>query len=206
MTTLVARIMTTLPALAATAAVSAAGSLELDFDEGVDAWRVVVDGVMGGRSSGRVSLSEPGTLQFTGNLSLENNGGFSQMRANVPSEAFAGAEGIEIKVRGDGRTYKFDVRCSNVRLMAGGFQRDFQTEAGEWITIRLPFDEFRLYSFGRRVPNAPALEPTKIESIGVTLADKEPGAFRLEVDSIRTYGGQIPQAKSAGAVWRATPA
>lgn len=197
MTTLLTRMMITMPVLATTVAL-AAGTFDLRFDEGVDNWRIVVDGVMGGRSSGRVSQPEPGILRFTGDLSLENNGGFSQMRTNVDGSQFAGAEGVEIKIRGDGRVYKFDIRCSNVRMMAGAFQRDFQSEDGVWTTLRIPFDEFRLYSFGRRVADAPALDPSRIEAIGVTLADKKPGPFRLEVESISAFGGAASSAGETG--------
>ena len=35
---------------------------------------------MGGRSKGQLSFTDSGTLQFTGKLSLENNGGFSSLR------------------------------------------------------------------------------------------------------------------------------
>ncbi|NEQ53530.1 MAG: hypothetical protein F6K11_25905 [Leptolyngbya sp. SIO3F4] len=162
---------------------------DMGFDGGSEGWRTVVDGVMGGRSSGRVTSPTPGTLRFTGDLSLENNGGFSQARTSVDGSDFVGSEGIEIIVRGDGRTYKFDVRLKNVRMMAGAYQQDFKTVDGEWQTIRLPFDDFRLYSFGRLVSNAPQITPANIESIGVTLSDKKPGAFLLELDAVRTYGG-----------------
>ena len=43
-------------------------------------WRVVDDGVMGGRSKGNIKVSDDGILTFSGKLSLENNGGFSSLR------------------------------------------------------------------------------------------------------------------------------
>lgn len=183
----------TLIALAATLATSfsaTAQPLNIDFDEGFDSWRIVLDGVMGGRSSGRVRAGDPGTLVFTGDLSLENNGGFSQIRNNIDEGTLANQDGLEIKVLGDGRTYQFDIRVSNVRLMAGGFQTTFDTYPGEWKTIKLPFDDFRLYSFGRLVRNAPELDPALIESIGMTIADKKTGAFRIALDSINSYSSK----------------
>lgn len=159
--------------------------VNLEFDAGVSGWRTVLDGVMGGRSTGRVTQGEAGVLRFSGELSLENNGGFSQMQTTLPEASIKDAVGIEARVRGDGRTYHFDVRCSDVRVMAGSFQTNFDTVAGEWITLRLPFEGFRLHSFGRPVPNAPKLTPARVESIGVTLADKKAGAFQLDIDYIR---------------------
>ena len=172
-----------------------AQSLRLDFQDGIGAWTTVLDGVMGGLSTGKVSQSQPGILRFTGELSLENNGGFSQMRTAVREGVCAGAAGFVLDVKGDGRSYTFDVRVSNVRMMAGSFQQKFDTVAGEWKQVRLPLDGFRLYSFGREMRDAPSLDAAKIEAIGVTLADKQAGAFALEVRSVATFG--VGDAKGA---------
>lgn len=168
-----------------------------DPTDSADSWRVVLDGVMGGRSSGRVSTSVSGNLLFSGDLSLENNGGFSQIRTATPEAAYRDAEGIQIRVHGDGRAYNFDLRVSNARMMAGAFQQEFQTLDGQWLTLQLPFDEFRLYSFGRRVRNAIALSPSLIESVGVTLSDKNEGSFRLEISEITPYGENVLRAPSS---------
>ena len=163
---------------------SVAQSFEVDLTK-ASAWNTVVDGVMGGRSSGKIGSTDQGTLSFSGKLSLENNGGFSQMRTRVKGEQLTSAKGLVLEVLGDGRTYNFDVRVSNARMMAGGFQQSFQTVAGEWTEVALPFEKFRLFSFGRLVKRAPELNPRLIESIGVTLSDKKPGNFKLELRSIR---------------------
>mgnify|MGYP001300270260 CR=1 FL=1 len=46
----------------------------------VSGWMVVDDIVMGGRSSGLFRLDKDGHGVFTGEVSLENNGGFSSVR------------------------------------------------------------------------------------------------------------------------------
>ncbi len=178
--------------------------VNMEFDGGVGGWRIVLDGVMGGLSTGRVTQPEGGVLRFSGELSLENNGGFSRTQTTVPEGSLKDATGIEARVRGDGRTYRFDVRTSNVRMMAGSFQTTFDTVAGEWVTVRLPFEQFALYSFGRLVPDAPKLIPARVESMGVTLADGKPGAFQLDIDFVRAIGGQ--GAAAAGAPDLATVA
>ena len=43
-------------------------------------WRVINDGVMGGLSQGRALLTEESIL-FEGEISLENNGGFSSLKS-----------------------------------------------------------------------------------------------------------------------------
>lgn len=173
----------------------------LEFDDGVGRWSTVLDGVMGGRSTGRISQDEKGLLRFTGELSLKNNGGFSSIRTAVPQGTFAGKEGLAFRVKGDGRRYQFDVRCSDVRLMAGSFQVKFDTKAGEWMTLEIPFRDFKLYNFGELVDGAPRLRPERVESIGFTLADKKEGPFAFEVDWVRPLGGTASDnAASLGAV------
>ena len=74
------------------------------------------------------------------------------------------------------------VKCDNV--------------AGEWVTLSLPFDEFRLYSFGRAISDPPKLIPARVESVGVTIADKNPGAFQLDIEFIRAIGPAREGAKA----------
>ena len=56
--------------------------LIFDFNQTnpVNHWTVVDDVVMGGRSYGRFSIDSEGHGVFSGNVSLENNGGFSSLR------------------------------------------------------------------------------------------------------------------------------
>ena len=53
-----------------------------DFNKKSDLqdWIIVNDVVMGGRSSSTFKLDEDGLGVFEGNISLENNGGFSSLR------------------------------------------------------------------------------------------------------------------------------
>ncbi|MFK7962034.1 MAG: CIA30 family protein [Phycisphaerales bacterium] len=187
-----------------TSAASAASAADFrtDFARGAEGWRVVLDGVMGGLSTGRLQGSGPGLLRFSGSLSLDNNGGFSQIRRAVDEGSFSGSDGVELLVKGDGRTYQFNIRVSNIRMMAGGFERTFETRNGEWTRVRIPYEDFVLTTFGRRVPNAPDLNPALIESVGITLADKNEGNFALEVAGIQAYrpGGERLPASPGGTV------
>jgi uncharacterized surface protein with fasciclin (FAS1) repeats len=185
--------------LACVPCASAADS-NLEFENGTKGWQTVLDGVMGGLSTGRIAAGEGGTLRFSGELSLENNGGFSQIRTAVPQGTFAGATGLRLRVKGDGRTYQCDIRSSRLRLMAGGYQRNFKTTDGEWTEVEIPFDECVANSFGQRLRNAPELDPASIESVGITLADKKEGAFAIEVDWIRPTGLASAEKASAGSL------
>lgn len=166
--------------------VAAAHPFSLSFKSSDSRWQVVVDGVMGGLSTGQVDRTDNGIV-FHGDLSLENNGGFSQIRTPIERGSLEGADGIEIEVRGDGRKYIFDARVANMRVMAGSYQHTFDTKDSEWTKIRLPFMDFKFHYFGRLMENVDAMEAHMIDSLGVTLADYNPGDFELEIRAIRGY-------------------
>ena len=59
-----------------------------DFHKEADTsnWYVVVDGVMGGESTGNFEIDEGGYGLFEGEISLANNGGFSSIRYDLPEK------------------------------------------------------------------------------------------------------------------------
>lgn len=151
-------------------------------------WQIVNDTVMGGRSSSRAQALENGVVKFVGSLSLANNGGFASIRSSSPDYSISNAKEIILEVMGDGRTYSLNLRTEN-NWRAFSYRQFFQTQAQQLITIRLPLSDFQPTSFGRVVPNAKALNPKNIQSIGFMVSDKREGAFELDVISIK-LGGQ----------------
>jgi len=152
-------------------------------------WRVVDDGVMGGRSKGNIKVSDDGILTFSGKLSLENNGGFSSLRTERLKMNLAEADGLVARVKGDGRTYQMRFNTEvRFRGMEVSFKADFKTEKGEWIEVKVPFDQFK-GSFRGMSLSKEKFDPGKISRIGLLLGDKKQGPFELKVDWIRSYGG-----------------
>ena len=64
-----------------------------------DQWRIVNDGVMGGLSSSKAIVKDDKII-FSGNVSLENNGGFASLRSQINDFNFENFSGIEIKIKG----------------------------------------------------------------------------------------------------------
>jgi uncharacterized surface protein with fasciclin (FAS1) repeats len=155
-------------------------------DDSLKSWTSVNDGVMGGVSKGGFKRSEQGTLLFTGELSLENNGGFASIRTKQSELGLAGTCGILVKARGDGRTYWVDLRVSN-QMAASSYRAFLPTTAGEWKETLIPFKDFKLQSFGRQLPSKP-INPASIASAGFTLADKKDGPFSLEIEYVKATG------------------
>lgn len=151
-----------------------------DFE---DTWVTVNDGVMGGVSEGKVRLSDDNTLEFYGNLSLRNNGGFASVRSMPQELNVEDGSVLVARVRGDGREYFVNLYEPGYN-MAFSYRAPIKTVEGEWTEVRVPLEDFYATSFGRRV-QAKDLNPAKVNSIGFLLSDKQAGPFRLEVESIR---------------------
>ncbi|MHC4925596.1 MAG: CIA30 family protein [Planctomycetota bacterium] len=167
------------------------GKLKTFFDGAADTgparWYAIHDTVMGGRSDGGMKRVED-SLVFSGNLSLENYGGFASVRAEVTDGSMKGTKGVVMRVRGDGRRYTFTI---NDRFRANGtnYQTTFQTRKGEWMDVVIPFAELRKTRMGQRIPGAAAVDPSSIRMLGVLIGDKKAGAYRLEIASIHAWSG-----------------
>ncbi|NNE10324.1 MAG: CIA30 family protein [Gemmatimonadetes bacterium] len=159
----------------------------ISFDDSdTGEWYVINDGVMGGISQSAIRTTEEGTGVFAGDLSLENNGGFASVRYLFKEPRnLAQATGIEVRVRGDGRTYQLRLRDDD-RFDGAAFRASFETKKGEWTVVRIPFEEFVPTFRGRTLTNVPPLDREKIRQVGLMLADKNPGPFSLEIDWIRS--------------------
>lgn len=66
-----------------------------------------------------------------------------------------------------------------------GYQCAFTTPRSEWIEQPLSFQDFVPMFRGRILTGVPLLDPAQIWSVGFLIADKQAGAFRLEIASIR---------------------
>jgi uncharacterized surface protein with fasciclin (FAS1) repeats len=151
-------------------------------------WQVVNDGVMGGLSKGSFTVSDEGILKFAGTLSLENNGGFASIRSSAVDFNLSNDLGILLKVKGDGRTYSMRLESTaTFRGMPVSFSGEFETKAGEWQQVKIPFSEFKGGWRGRDLPEE-KMDPSVIREAGILIGDKKAGPFSLEVDYIRTYG------------------
>lgn len=147
-------------------------------------WISVNDSVMGGVSEGAFRITNNQTLVFSGNLSLENNGGFTSIRSRPADLNLDGYDSIAMRIKGDGRTYYANIRTSS-RSRAGSYRAAFITEKDSWQVVRIGFKDFYYSAYGRRRSGTGPVQPSEIQSVGFTLADKQAGPFRLEIDWIR---------------------
>lgn len=157
----------------------------MDFDSSAQAprWIAVNDGVMGGHSSGGPTVAG-GKLEFSGKLSLVDNGGFSSVRSVGRDFDLSGVCAVVLRVRGDGRRYQLRLATDACyRGMPVSYGAGFDTTPGQWIEIRIPLASLEPTVRGSTV-HGPPLDASQVREIGLLVADKCEGAFALSVDWI----------------------
>jgi NADH dehydrogenase [ubiquinone] 1 alpha subcomplex assembly factor 1 len=146
------------------------------------AWQIVNDDVMGGVSTSSFRLTS-GVAVLQGKVSLENNGGFASVRSSPARHDLTGCGCFVIRLRGDGRRYKFTVR-TETGFDAPLYQCAFETKRREWEEHRLAFKDFVPTFRGRTLTGVPPLNPANVTSVGFLISDQQAGPFRLEIVSI----------------------
>ena len=143
-------------------------------------WNIVLDGVMGGLSTGRISAGSD-TLRFTGETSLRNNGGFSSMRAAIPVGTLAGYDALRLRVKGDGREWIVGTRASS-QMGGDSYWTRFKTTRGEWMDVLVPIEQMERHFFGQAMRGT--IRPEQVGGIEFYMYDKKAGPFDLEIDRI----------------------
>ncbi len=147
-------------------------------------WQAVNDGVMGGVSEGKFKITDKKALEFSGTLSLENNGGFASVRTKAKKLGLEKGDTVVANVRGDGREYTLNLYV-NKPLVAFSYRNTVQTKKDEWIEVKVPLDTFEATLFGRPVEDAGPVDPNEVNVLGFMVSDKRAGPFKLEIESIK---------------------
>lgn len=163
------------------------GATLVDLDDAgqVAAWTTVNDPVMGGTSTSSIAFGDGG-LVFSGDVSLENNGGFASARSPQDPDIgrrATGATSLQVRAVGDGKTYLLKVGAQG---QPWSYVQRFTTEAGVERVYELPVEGFE--AVGMRLdpaPDAPqTLDPSSISQVAVYILDKQQGPFEITVSAI----------------------
>ncbi|APE42803.1 NADH:ubiquinone oxidoreductase complex i intermediate-associated protein 30 [Sulfitobacter alexandrii] len=130
-------------------------------------WEFVADTVMGGVSTGearREVVAGRNAMRLTGDVSLENDGGFVQMAFDLqpgggPIDASAWT-GVALDVRGNGEAYDLRLRTSDLSRPWQSFRCDF-IAGPDWQTLTFPFSEFEPHR------TEATFDPARLRRIGV---------------------------------------
>ena len=158
---------------------------ETIFDFGTDkagaSWFVMNDDVMGGHSEGKMQLNE-NSLQFTGTISLKNNGGYSFVRKPYGSLNLGDAKKVIIRYRAKNQTMALNLNNSKAWYRPY-YKLMLPDTDDEWKTLELNLSESIIYSSGKPTKETMPLElVSTIKRIGFSNADLKEGPFSFEVD------------------------
>lgn len=132
-------------------------------------WQAFTDRVMGGRSQMEAGFERDGNtvvLRMTGRVSLENNGGFIQVRLPLSERGtFDASEfsGIALETRGRPGSYFIHLRTRATRLPWQHYTAAIPVTPA-WQRTVVPFDAFAPDSIRREI------DPSRLTSIAVVAA------------------------------------
>ncbi len=161
--------------------VNSTSLFEFNKNADISSWKVVDDGVMGGRSAGTFNLSPEGYGVFQGFVSLENNGGFSSVRYPFDPVQVKKGSIVVLKLKGDGKDYQFRVKDQTGRYYS--YITTFST-SGEWEEIKISLKDMYPSFRGMKL-DMPNFSESSIEELAFLIANKRAEKFKLLIQSIR---------------------
>ncbi|WP_232817841.1 CIA30 family protein [Winogradskyella tangerina] len=153
---------------------------EFSAESNIDNWQILDDVVMGGRSDGHFKINKDGHGEYTGNVSLENNGGFSSLRYYFETVDSSDYTKFKIRIKGDGKSYQFRVKSNRYDRYSYIFK--FETTE-DWQTIEIPFEDMYASFRGYRL-DIPNFEGKQMEEVAFLIGNKKKESFKLLIDSI----------------------
>lgn len=125
-------------------------------------WEFVADTVMGGVSSGQITQGDVAgrkATRLTGDVSLDNNGGFIQMAADLRVDA-SGWTGIAVDLTGNGAEYDIRLRTDQLQRPWQSFRTGFRAPR-TWTTLKFPFVDFDSHN------TTMVFDPAQLRRIGI---------------------------------------
>lgn len=143
-------------------------------------WRIVNDGVMGGKSTSELTLTKEGHGQYAGHVSLANYGGFASVQLNTSIKVAAAQKHLVLRVKGDGKQYEF--RMKGTLSQSESYVHPFKT-SGEWETLKLPISDFYPQFRGQKL-GTPNFNFDTIEQLCFLIANSKEEDFKILIDWI----------------------
>jgi len=154
----------------------------VDFSKSsnIENWLIVDDVVMGGKSSGLFKMDDAGNGKFFGEISLDNNGGFSSVRYRGASISTDRYSKIAMRIKGDGKRYQFRVK---EHLDQRHSYVAYFTTSGDWETVEIAMKDL-VPKFRGRLLDIPNFSGDTIAELGFLFGNKKAESFELLIDRI----------------------
>ena len=178
------RLITLLTVFISTTAMAQTILFDEFSDNPAERWEFITDQVMGGVSFGNLTFMNENGANFarmTGNVSLENNGGFIQFRRKVTSHFDKSKQGLELKLRGNDQQYFVHIITTGTFLPWQYYHAPFSSNS-DWTIVRIPFSMFEISSglLSKKIT------AKNIRSIGIVAFGRE-HEVQLDVEKISIF-------------------
>jgi len=147
-------------------------------------WEFISDQVMGGVSFGDYKIISEQNVNFirlTGFVSLENNGGFIQVRKKINNLTDKKIKGIKFKCKGNNTDYFIHIRTNFTLLPWQYYQAKFFVNSN-WQDIQIDLSNFS----GSGILLPKTIKPKHIKSIAIVAFGKK-HRVNLDVSDIAFY-------------------
>jgi len=153
---------------------------DFNMNAKINSWYNTNDDVMGGISKSDMKLNENGDGVFSGNVSLENSGGFAMTRLNLDVEFTDQHKKVVLYLRGDGKEYQLRLksRIDQDYWYVAPFQTSTKSQKIE-IPLKDFYPSFRGYKL--KLDN---FSSNTIKEIAILIGNKKNETFRLTIDKI----------------------
>lgn len=143
-------------------------------------WYITNDVVMGGLSKSTMKVDKAGKAVFSGEVSIENNGGFAMTRLPLNVKLDSKKSKIVLQLKGDGKKYQLRLKSSkNQRFW---YVQTFQTTNKDQI-IELPLSEFYPSFRGYKL-DLGNFSGDKLKEVAILVGNKKNESFNLEIEKI----------------------
>jgi NADH dehydrogenase [ubiquinone] 1 alpha subcomplex assembly factor 1 len=162
-------------------------NLNFDFGTGqnqIKNWVLLSDNIMGGVSKSKLDYTE-NTMVLSGNISLDNFGGFSSVKTTFGKYDLSQFKGVKIKFKSTNQKFAFtleDSRNWTLPNFKGNFYSD---KVNIWEEKTIYFNDFKEYQVGE--PTGEKLNDNSLKNIvrmGIITTEKKEGPFSIEIDYV----------------------
>ena len=154
--------------------------LNFDSKQSVSKWKTINDDVMGGVSTSDVTYNNNNYAIFSGNVSLENNGGFASIRRQLSGVNLYDKKSIVLRIKGDGK--KYQLRIKKNRFDYYSYAYSFTT-SGSWESVLVDLASMYPVFRGQKL-NFSNFSDKQIQQISILIANDKEEEFNLVIDEI----------------------
>ena len=147
-------------------------------------WVLLSDNVMGGVTKSKIEYNINSVL-LSGDISLDNYGGFSSIKTKYKSFDLSTYMGVKIKFKSTNQKFAFTLEDDR-NWTQPNYKHEFSAKKDDtWEEVIIYFKDFQEIVIGEPTGNIMKSESLKnIVRMGIMTYEKKEGPFSLEVDYV----------------------